>query len=63
MFALHLRERIRDATLYDTSMDINTLTWTVCVRPCVTDMTSLPERAVWEQGYKVYYNASAGNES
>ncbi len=26
-------------------------------------MTSLPQRVLWERGYKVYYNAYAGNES
>ncbi len=26
-------------------------------------MTSLPQRVLWERGYKVYCNAYAGNES
>ncbi len=26
-------------------------------------MTSLPQRVLWERGYKVYSNAYAGNES
>ncbi len=29
----------------------------------VTDVTSLPQRILWERGCKVYYNAYAGNES
>ncbi len=35
----------------------------LCVCLCVTDVTSLPQRVLWERGYKVYYNAYAGNES
>ncbi len=31
--------------------------------PCVTDVTSLPQRVLWERGYNVYRNAYAGNES
>ncbi len=46
---------------------INTLTWTMSVCLCVclsvTNVTSLPQCIVWERGYKVYYNAYAGNES
>ncbi len=34
-----------------------------CDRPSVTDVTSLPQRILWEWGYKVYYNAYSGNES
>ncbi len=33
----------------------------VCV--CVTDVTSLPQRVLWERGYNVYHHAYAGNES
>ncbi len=33
------------------------------VRLSVTNVTSLPQRVLWERGYKVYYNAYAGNES
>ncbi len=29
----------------------------------VTDVTSLPQRVLWERGYNVYHNAYAGNES
>ncbi len=29
----------------------------------VTDVTSLPQRVLWERGYNVYRNAYAGNES
>ncbi len=38
----------------------------VCVSVClsVTDVTSLPQRILWERDYKsIYYNAYAGNES
>ncbi len=37
----------------------------VCLSVCVsvTDVTSLPQRVLWERDYKVYYNAYAGNES
>ncbi len=35
----------------------------VGVCPCVTDVTSLPQRVLWERGYNVYRNAYAGNES
>ncbi len=30
---------------------------------CVTDVTSLPQRVLWERGYNVYHNAYDGNES
>ncbi len=33
------------------------------VRLSVTDVTSLPQRVLWERGYNVYRNAYAGNES
>ncbi len=33
------------------------------VCPSVTDVTSLPQRVLWERGYNVYRNAYAGNES
>ncbi len=33
------------------------------VRVSVTDVTSLPQRTLWERDYKVYYNAYSGNES
>ncbi len=29
----------------------------------VTDVTSLPQRVLWERSYQVYSNAYAGNES
>ncbi len=45
------------------TLSINTLTWILCVRLSVTDVTSLPQRVLWEQGYNVYRNAYAGNES
>ncbi len=35
----------------------------VCVCLSVTDVTSLPQRVLWERGYNVYRNAYAGNES
>ncbi len=35
----------------------------MCVRLSVTDVTSLPQRVLWERGYNVYCNAYAGNES
>ncbi len=35
----------------------------VCVCESVTDVTSLPQRVLWERGYNVYRNAYAGNES
>ncbi len=35
----------------------------MCVCPCVTDVTSLPQHALWERGHKVYSNAYSGNES
>ncbi len=35
----------------------------VCVCVSVTDVTSLPQRVLWERGYNVYRNAYAGNES
>ncbi len=35
----------------------------VCIRMWVTDVTSLPQRVLWERGYNVYRNAYAGNES
>ncbi len=47
---------------------INTLSWigvNLCVCVCVPfmDVTSLPQRVLWERGYNVYYNAYAGNKS
>ncbi len=33
------------------------------VCPSVTDVTSLPQRVIWERGYNVYHNAYTGNES
>ncbi len=45
---------------------INTLMWigvNLCVRVYVTDVTSIPQRVLWERGYKVYYNTYSGNES
>ncbi len=39
---------------------INTLTWIVCVRLCVTDVTSLPQRVLWERGYKVSLTRTLG---
>ncbi len=40
---------------------VNILSRIVCVSG--TDVTSLPQRALWERGYNVYRNAYAGNES
>ncbi len=47
------------------SLHVNTLTWivSVCVCLSVTDVTSLPQRILWERGYTVYCNAYSGNES
>ncbi len=33
------------------------------MRLSVTDVTSLPQRVLWERGCNVYRNAYAGNES
>ncbi len=35
----------------------------MCVCLSVTDVTSLPQRVLWEQGCNVYHNAYAGNEA
>ncbi len=43
-------------------MIINTFTKKVSVCLSVTDVTSLPQRVLWERGYNVYRNAYAGNE-
>ncbi len=45
---------------------INTLKWigvNLSVYLCVMDVTSFPQRILWERDYKVYYNAYSGNES
>ncbi len=42
---------------------ICTISRIVCVCLSVTDVTSLPQRGLWERGYNVYRNAYAGNES
>ncbi len=52
-----------DVHLLHVYLSIYTISRIVSVCLSVTDVTSLPQRALWERGYNVYHHAYAGNES
>ncbi len=63
---VYLYKTLRRGWAYNTQLAYNIINVDgVCESVClsVTDVTSLPQRILWERCYKVNYNAYAGNES